>query len=148
MKQQNTNSVAVMAIAVTLIAVFFVSGCSRQTNHVKKTSIRSADPSDQLLPSCIIKDGQRVIQIDARQFQFDPDRIVVKKGEIVKLEITSQDVTHGIKIEGYNINRTLKPSQTEIITFIADKQGQFRFQCSVFLRPGPFKNERPIDSFA
>jgi heme/copper-type cytochrome/quinol oxidase subunit 2 len=83
-----------------------------------------------------VENGHRIIEITARQFEFVPSDIVVKEGDSVKLNVTSEDVTHGIEIEGYNINETLEPDQTRSITFQADKPGTFHFHCSVYCGDG------------
>ena len=44
----------------------------------------------------------------AKNYEFDPSVITVKKGEKVRLIITATDRDHGIKIEGYDINQVLK----------------------------------------
>ena len=87
-------------------------------------------------PSGVLKDDRRIVKMKARRFEFEPDRIVVKKDETVRLEVTSEDVTQGINIEGYDINRELKPDRTETINFTADKKGQFHFHCSVYCGKG------------
>ncbi len=38
----------------------------------------------------------REIKILARKFEFQPSTITVRKGEPVKLAVTSEDVDHGI----------------------------------------------------
>ncbi len=74
--------------------------------------------------------------IVASQFKFEPSTITVNKGDHVRLKIKSVDVTHGIDIEGYGINRELKPGQEVVIDFIADKSGDFEFYCSVVCGAG------------
>ena len=78
-----------------------------------------------------VVDGVRVIKMAARQFEFDPARVVVKKGEKVRLEVTSEDVTHSIAIRNYDVDRRLGPGRTEVITFTADQPGGHHFHCSV-----------------
>jgi hypothetical protein len=56
----------------------------------------------------------RRIEIIAKRFTYDPDTIILKKGEPVVLVLHSIDVTHGIKIEAFNlksddIKRTRRP---------------------------------------
>ena len=68
----------------------------------------------------------------ARNYEFDPAVITVKKGEKVRLIITATDREHGIKIEGYDIDQVLKAGAPTIIEFTADKAGTFDFKCSVY----------------
>ena len=80
--------------------------------------------------------GFHEFTMTAKNFEFDPSVITVKKGEKVRLIITTTDHDHGIKIEGYDINQVLKKGETEIIEFTADKAGTFEFKCSVYCGKG------------
>jgi nitrosocyanin len=83
-----------------------------------------------------VVNGVRVIKMTAQRFVYDPNTIVVKKGEPVRLEITSMDVTHGFAIEAFNIDRKLKPRETEIIEFTPRQTGKFEFYCTVYCGKG------------
>jgi hypothetical protein len=45
----------------------------------------------------------RRVEIIAKRFTYQPDTITLKKDEPVVLDLHSIDVTHGIKIEAFNI---------------------------------------------
>jgi cytochrome c oxidase subunit 2 len=148
--------VLVIAVAIVSIAVFAVvrhGGNMNNHDHpghheqnempqhhddqsdMTELSAQGADSSNPEL-SGVLKDGRRLIEVKARQFEFEPNQIVVKKGETVELDVTSQDVTHGIMIEGYDINRKLEPGKTEKIIFTPDRAGRFNFHCSVYCGQG------------
>src|ERR1044071_8290288 len=74
----------------------------------------------------------REIKILARKFEFQPSTITVRKGEAVKLAVTSEDVDHGIAIEAFGIDQQVKAKQTRVIEFTPDREGKFEFSCSVF----------------
>ena len=76
------------------------------------------------------------IRLEAFQFGFSPDPVVVKKGDVVKLEITSRDVPHGVYIKEYNINVPVKKGESVKVKFLADKEGEFDIRCSVFCGSG------------
>ncbi len=44
--------------------------------------------------------AERLIQVEARQFGFEPGIIRVNKGDWVNLEIVSTDVVHGFYLDG------------------------------------------------
>jgi plastocyanin len=75
-------------------------------------------------------------KITANKFKFEPGRITVRKGERVRLIVTSVDVDHGIGIMEYGVEKKVKKGTTEIIEFVADKEGRFAFFCSVFCGDG------------
>jgi heme/copper-type cytochrome/quinol oxidase subunit 2 len=79
-----------------------------------------------------LENGVRVVKVEAKKYEFVPKQIVVRLGEQVRLEVTSTDVTHGLAIPEYKIDRKLEPGKAEMITFTADKAGSFAFDCSVF----------------
>lgn len=76
------------------------------------------------------------IQVTAKKYEFSPNPIQVKKGDHVKLVITSTDKEHGIKIDAFHIEQKLKKDVPTTVEFTADKAGTFPFKCSVFCGMG------------
>jgi cytochrome c oxidase subunit 2 len=76
------------------------------------------------------------IKLEVYQYGFSPDPLVVKKDDIVMMEITSRDVTHGMYIKEYGINLSVKKGEVKKIEFLADKTGKFDIICSVYCGPG------------
>jgi cytochrome c oxidase subunit II len=83
-----------------------------------------------------IKDGVREITVIAKKYEFLPDPIGVKEGEKVRLIVSTPDVTHGIGIKEYKINRTVQKGKDEVIEFTADKAGVFTVSCTVYCGNG------------
>jgi cytochrome c oxidase subunit II len=77
------------------------------------------------------KSNVKEFTMKAVQWDFQPSVITVKEGDTVKISITSEDVTHGIRLSEYGISENLKPGKTTTIEFVADKKGTFSFFCSV-----------------
>lgn len=99
-----------------------------------------APPVDtDLPPSGEVQDRVRVITIKARLYEFIPDTIVVNEGDLVRLQITSEDVEHGFAIWSYGIDYALPPGQTVSIEFFANRTGRHFFHCSVYCGPGHVK---------
>lgn len=80
--------------------------------------------------------GYHEFHMTAKNYEFDPSVITVKKGEKVRLFITAADRDHGIRIQGYDIDQVLKKGETATIEFTADKAGTFEFKCSVYCGMG------------
>lgn len=76
------------------------------------------------------------IKIIAKRFEFSPKKITVRKGESVKLVVTSEDVDHGIAIDEFNIDQKIPARSTRTIEFTPDREGKFRFYCSVLCGDG------------
>lgn len=78
---------------------------------------------------------EQVIHLQASQFVFDPGDITVQFGQGVRLDLASQDVVHGIYIDGYELELTSEPGQVESLQFTADQAGTFTIRCSVTCGP-------------
>lgn len=74
---------------------------------------------------------ERTFLIDARQFAYSPAELQVNTGDTVVFQLRSTDVVHGLYVDGYDISVEADPGQTQILTFIADKPGSFRFRCNI-----------------
>ena len=75
--------------------------------------------------------AEQFFEIKAKKFSYTPNIIKVNKGDIVKIRLVSEDVTHGLFIDGYGLNTSAHPGEDGNITFVADKTGRFSFRCSV-----------------
>lgn len=77
-----------------------------------------------------------VFTIKAKQWEFEPAAITVKKGQKVQLKISSVDVTHGFSLPEFKVRVNLEPGQTQTVEFVASQAGTFTFSCSVFCGDG------------
>lgn len=115
-------------LAVLLISVMLF-GCSSPQNP-------PSAKGDQGLVSAAPTGNAVEIDVVAKKWSFSPDVITVKKGDHVRLSLTSQDVTHGFMLPEYGINAVVEPGKTTKIEFTADKAGTFSFRCSVMCGQG------------
>ncbi len=98
---------------------------------------REHDKKEQNLElSGKLENGIRIIEVRASRYKFEPDPIVVKLGEKIRLVVTSLDVAHGIAISEFKVNLSVPAGKKESIEFVADKQGAFHAYCSVYCGPG------------
>ena len=74
---------------------------------------------------------ERVFRIEARQFAYSPSELKVNAGDTVTFELVSNDVVHGLYVDGYGVSVEADPGQTQTLTFVADKPGSFRFRCNI-----------------
>ena len=74
----------------------------------------------------------RVINIVAERFTFNPSRITVKQGQVIEFVLTSDDTDHGFKIPAAGIDTAIPQSgKGELrIRFVANEKGKFAFECS------------------
>ena len=78
----------------------------------------------------------RAIVITAKRFEFVPSTITLKKGETVKLVVTSEDVTHGFFLRPLKIDTDLVPGKTEALTVTPHTAGTFTAICHHFCGAG------------
>lgn len=78
----------------------------------------------------------RRIEIDASKYSYSPKEITLKKGETVVLVLSSEDVTHGLKIKEFGIKVEAKKGHPEEVTVTPTKAGHFEGKCSHFCGMG------------
>lgn len=74
----------------------------------------------------------RVINITAQRFEFSPNQITLKKGETVKLVLTSKDVTHGFFLKPLKIDEIIEPGKNTEVTVTPQTAGTFLLICDHF----------------
>ena len=142
-----------------IISILLISACTQQTTTITqqpepvqpaiqpKAVVESADePSERPIQAGMPVPGQEneveetivvpdsgVKEFDmiARQWAFEPSTIIVEEGDKVRLNIKTEDVTHGFAIFEFGVNERLEPGKTTIVEFVADKKGEYVFFCSV-----------------
>ncbi|HSC35741.1 MAG TPA: Sec-dependent nitrous-oxide reductase [Thermodesulfobacteriota bacterium] len=81
-------------------------------------------------------DGKVEVWMTAIRSHFNPEHISVNEGDQVVLHITSleraRDATHGFGIDGYNVNLSLEPGESQTVEFVADKAGVYPYYCTEF----------------
>jgi hypothetical protein len=81
-------------------------------------------------PGVILSAGEREIHIQARQYTYTPGVIRVSRGDRVTLVLEAEDVTHGLFLDGYDLDLVAIPGRASRATFVADRPGKFRLRCS------------------
>lgn len=89
-----------------------------------------------LSTDCRPQGATRTVQVRARRFAFSPAEITVRKGETVKLILTSDDVTHGLMIPDLNIKQPISKGHLTEVTFTPTKAGDFKGKCDHFCGTG------------
>ena len=124
-------------------------GCSEQESEA---TLRVPASGNENIDEMVVQDDQgnvvgdldegsnnaKDFVIKAKQWEFKPSVITVNEGDMVRLLITSEDVTHGFRLPEFGVSEILKSGQTVNIEFIADKKGTFSFFCTVSCGAGHF----------
>lgn len=126
---------------ILLLILILLVGCAPKPRVevapivAPQPTIVQEPPTTQTEPTKI-EEQVKEITVVAKQFSFDPDPIVVNKGDKVKLILRSEDVEHGFAIPEYGINKRFSKENPVIAEFTADKAGEFEIRCSVFCGSG------------
>jgi cytochrome c oxidase subunit II len=71
----------------------------------------------------------QTIQIQAKRYQFEPSTVTLKRGETVKLLLTSEDRTHGFMSRALGIDTDIAAGKTTEIIIKPEKAGTFTTIC-------------------
>ncbi len=69
---------------------------------------------------------------DVRTFgaMMKPSHLTVNKGDKVQIKVENKaPISEGFNIGAYDIHKTLKPGETQTVSFVADKTGAFTIWC-------------------
>ena len=78
----------------------------------------------------------RVIDVEARRFEFQPAVITLKVGEPAVLRLHSQDVTHGFYMKALGIDATVAPGRTTDVPVTPRAAGRYTVICDHFCGAG------------
>ena len=79
---------------------------------------------------------EEVIKILARRFTYTPNKLTLKKGVPVVLELTTADVLMGLSVPDFGIRADIIPGQVARLRLVPDKAGTFAFLCDIFCGSG------------
>ncbi len=85
-----------------------------------------------LQPTGRMEEGVRTFYITAVNFEFIPSQMIVRKGETVKIVVTSADDNHGLAIPAFDVDTAVKPDEHNELKFTPDRRGRFQVECSEF----------------
>ena len=89
----------------------------------------------------------RELTIVARQYNFEPHRVVVDAGDRLRLRLISGDVVHGLYLEGHDLEAEVRPGKltfrvrrpsldqpfedVESVELTVRRPGKYRYRCSI-----------------
>lgn len=85
-----------------------------------------------LVPHRTSAQDPKVINITAKRFEFSPNQITLKKGEPVKLLLTSADVVHGFFLKPLKIDEIIEPGKTTEVNLTPQTAGTYLLICDHF----------------
>lgn len=143
-KNQNTPLIIIAVVVVVAGTLLFmkmkqdqVSKMDTATNTTSEEMIEQT--SDDKTATDTDKDVQMVeganvktITVEAGSFYYKPAVMTVKKGETVKIVMTSKDMMHDFNIDELGVKLPVtKSGDTQVVEFTPTKTGTFEYYCSV-----------------
>ena len=88
-----------------------------------------------LVPEAV--DSTRTIDVTVSRFAFSPERIEVRVGERVRLNVVSVDGTHGFQVKALGLNAGIPAGGRTVTVELTPKEvGTFEINCSEYCGRG------------
>lgn len=78
----------------------------------------------------------RLVEIQAKRFEFKPNVVHLKKGETVTVKLTSSDTSHGLLVDELNVDLDAAPDRPDSVTITPAQTGTFHAICDHFCGSG------------
>ena len=75
--------------------------------------------------------GARVIDVNAKSFEFKPNEVTVKVDEPVTISLHSEDILHDFTVDQFKTHVAAEAGKTVKGGLKADKAGKYEIYCSV-----------------
>jgi heme/copper-type cytochrome/quinol oxidase subunit 2 len=74
--------------------------------------------------------------VSMRRFAFEPPKIEVNQDDLVKIELSTEDIAHSLTIDVYRIAKRVGPGHPVTFEFRADRAGTFPYYCNLQIEDG------------
>jgi len=137
----------IIIIIIIIIGAFLYFGNDKKTQNLEKenknetTSFIPSNLEDENVLETIVnetKEQEQVIKtnvveitMDAGNYFFTPNKVIVKVGDTVKFKITNKKGFHNFKIDDLGIFSDLPLNKEKTVEFVVPKKGEFEYYCAV-----------------
>lgn len=119
---QNADDSKKMMGESPLVATPVASVQSMETNPVPTVATSAMSESGSV----------KEFTLEGGAYYFKPAVLTVKKGDRVKITLTSADMPHNLVIDEFNAaSEMVTKGNSTTVEFTADKAGSFKYYCSV-----------------
>lgn len=120
----------VQILALSLLFLFAACSTDAATNN-DNTNLENQEDNTQE-QTTLVETKAREIKIDAFNFGYSLQEIKIKKGEKIKIIMTSSDGFHDFIVDELNVaSEKINTGGTTEFEFTAETAGTFEFYCSV-----------------
>lgn len=78
----------------------------------------------------------RTFQVTAKKYSFSPARLEVTEGDLVRIDLRTDDIAHSLAIDGYRLARRVDAGHPSVLEFRAERAGTFPFYCTLRIDDG------------
>ncbi|HEY7790367.1 MAG TPA: cupredoxin domain-containing protein [Vicinamibacterales bacterium] len=80
--------------------------------------------------------AERQFAVSAHKYGFEPSRIEVAQGDLVRVTLTTKDIPHSFTIDAYRLAKRVSPGGSVTFEFRADQAGTFPYYCNLVIDEG------------
>jgi cytochrome c oxidase subunit 2 len=125
----SNNMIWVLVVLVLLVGGGFWYYQSKYMTPSTNTTLASGEPV------MVEAEGVKAFTLDAADYKYTPNEIRVKKGDKVKITVTTSEdkMKHNFTVDEYGIESdNAEKGKPITFEFTADKVGEFEFYCSIY----------------
>jgi cytochrome c oxidase subunit 2 len=112
-----------------------VAGTERKVKRFGQTLLLALPFLVALAPEAV--DSTRTIDVTVSRYAFSPERIELRAGERVRLNIVSVDGTHGFQVKALGLNAGIPADgRTVTVELIPTEVGTYEITCSKYCGRG------------
>ena len=71
------------------------------------------------------------VEIRVSRQGFDPASVTLRKGEVVRVALSSADGEHCFAVDALRVEKRIRPGRRTILELTPDRAGRFPFYCCV-----------------
>ena len=121
---------------IAVVLMIFLIGCAPEqpVAPVVEPVVEVESPEDETSMEETAEPAVKEFNVRAFQFGYEPGTIEVNKGDKVIIRAYTSDVAHGMRIREFDFDLAIAskdPSNPNVAEFVADKEGEFTFSCSI-----------------
>lgn len=113
-----------------ILIVIFIVVVAAGAYIIKGNSERTVNSENET--SGTVGNNPKIFSIDGSSFKFSVTEILVKKGDLVRINFKNNEGFHDWVIDEFSAKtKQLQAGESDAVEFIADKAGEFEYYCSV-----------------
>ncbi|HUL85510.1 MAG TPA: cupredoxin domain-containing protein [Actinomycetota bacterium] len=138
MRERNLGSMtASVGLGVVLLLAVACTSSSSSAASTSSTTTTTPPPATQTSQSpsgggggTATVTGKTSLAMTAENFSFSPSELVGSPGQTLKITVkNTATVPHNFSIDAQNINVTINPGQSKVITVTFPQSGSVQFYC-------------------